>query len=334
MDNITSSLLGIHHVTAITSDAQRNVDFYTGLLGLRLVKVTVNFDDPSAYHLYYGDEVGHPGTILTFFAWTGIPRGGPGTGQLTAIAFTIPQASLDYWAQRLLSGGIHHQGPRTHLGELVLSLRDPDGMSIELVAHPRAQERPGWARGTVPAEHAIRGIHSVTVLEEEYEHTAQHLTETLGFRLVAEEQNVFRYEIGAGGPGALLNVHCAPEFLRGMMAGGSIHHVAWRAATDAEQQIWREALSSHGVDVTPILDRQYFHSIYFREPGGVLFEIATDPPGFTVDEPVEYLGSQLKLPPWLEPDRVEIEQMLLPLHLPSDLGISVVQADRKETDDD
>ncbi len=334
MDNITSSLLGIHHVTAITSDAQRNVDFYTGLLGLRLVKVTVNFDDPSAYHLYYGDEVGHPGTILTFFAWTGIPRGGPGTGQLTAIAFTIPQASLDYWAQRLLSGGIHHQGPRTHLGELVLSLRDPDGMSIELVAHPRAQERPGWARGTVPAEHAIRGIHSVTVLEEEYEHTAQHLTETLGFRLVAEEQNVFRYEIGAGGPGALLNVHCAPEFLRGMMAGGSIHHVAWRAATDAEQQIWREALSSHGVDVTPILDRQYFHSIYFREPGGVLFEIATDPPGFTVDEPVEHLGSQLKLPPWLEPDRVEIEQMLLPLHLPSDLGISVVQADRKETDDD
>ena len=318
MDNITSPLLGIHHVTAITSDAQRNVDFYTGLLGLRLVKVTVNFDDPSAYHLYYGDEVGHPGTILTFFAWTGIPRGRPGTGQLTTIAFTIPQASLDYWAQRFLSGGIHHQGPRTHLGEQVLSLRDPDGMSIELVAHPRAQERPGWAGGTVHAEHAIRGIHSVTVLEEEYEHTAHHLTGTLGFRLVAEEQNVFRYEVGAGGPGALINVRCTPEFLRGMIAGGSIHHVAWRAATDAGQQIWREALSSYGVDVTPILDRQYFHSIYFREPGGVLFEIATDPPGFTVDEPVEHLGSQLKLPPWLEPDRVEIEQMLPPLNLPSE----------------
>src|SRR5215467_2056984 len=244
MENTTSTLLGIHHVTAITSDAQRNVDFYTGLLGLRLVKVTVNFDDPGAYHLYYGDEVGHPGTILTFFAWTGIPRGRPGTGQLTSIAFTIPQTSLDYWATRLLSSGIQHQGPRTRLGEQVLSLRDPDGMSIELVAHPRALERPGWAGGTVPAEQAIRGIHSVTVLEEEYEHTAHHLTDILGFRLVAEEQNVFRYEVGAGGPGAFLHVHCTPEFLRGMIAAGSIHHVAWRAATDADQQIWREALTS------------------------------------------------------------------------------------------
>ena len=317
MENTTSTLLGIHHVTAITSDAQRNVDFYTGLLGLRLVKVTVNFDDPSAYHLYYGDEVGHPGTILTFFAWPGIPGGRPGTGQLTTIAFTIPQASLDYWAQRLLSGGLQHQGPRTYLGEQVLSLHDPDGMAIELVAHPRAQERPGWTGGSILAEHAIRGIHSVTVWEEGYEHTAQCLTETLGFRLLTEERNVFRYVVGSGGPGALINVRCAPEYLRGRMAGGSIHHVAWRAATDAEQQRWREALSSQGVDVTPILDREYFHSIYFREPGGVLFEIATDPPGFTVDEPVEHLGSQLKLPPWLEPARAEIEEALPLLHLPS-----------------
>jgi glyoxalase family protein len=312
MENTTSTLLGIHHVTAITSDVQRNVDFYTGQLGLRLVKVTVNFDDPGAYHLYYGDEVGHPGTILTFFGWPGIPRGRPGTGQLTAVAFTIPQASLDYWAQRLLSGGIGHQGPRIHLGEQVLSLRDPDGMAIELVAHPRAQERPGWTGGPIPAEHAIRGIYGVTVWEEGYERTAQHLTETLGFRLVAEEQNVFRYEVGVGGPGAVINVRCGPDFLRGMIAGGSIHHVAWRAATDAEQQAWREALSSQGVNVTPILDREYFHSIYFREPGGVLFEIATDPPGFTIDESAEHLGSQLKLPPWLEPARSEIEKALPP----------------------
>jgi glyoxalase family protein len=312
MENTISTLLGIHHVTAIMGDVQRNVDFYTGQLGLRLVKVTVNFDDPGAYHLYYGDEVGHPGTILTFFAWPGIPRGRPGTGQLTAVAFTIPQASLHYWTQRLLSGGIGHQWPRRPLGEQVLSLRDPDGMAIELVAHPSAQERPGRVGGTVPAEHAIRGIHSVTVWEEGYLHTAQHLTETLGFRLVAEEQNVFSYEVGAGGPGAVINVRCAPEFLRGMMAGGSIHHVAWRAATDAQQQIWQEALSSQGVDVTPILNREYFHSIYFREPGGVLFEIATDPPGFTIDEPAEHLGSQLKLPPWLEPSRSEIEKALPP----------------------
>jgi glyoxalase family protein len=307
-----TDLLGIHHVTAITSDMQRNVDFYTGLLGLRLVKVTVNFDDPGAYHLYYGDEIGHPGTILTFFAWPGAPRGRAGTGQLSAVAFTIPQASLDYWSQRLRSGGIQYQGPSTSFGESLLVLHDPDGMAVQLVAHPRARERPGWTGGLVPAEHAIRGIHSVTVWEEGYEHTARHLTETLGFRLVAEEQNVSRYEIGAGWPGALITVRSAPEFLRGTIAAGSIHHVAWRVATDAQQLTWREALSSQGVDVTPILDRQYFHSIYFREPGGVLFEIATDPPGFTIDEPVERLGSQLKLPPWLEPARSEIERVLPP----------------------
>jgi len=309
---MSTDLLGIHHVTAIASDTQRNVDFYTGLLGLRLVKVTVNFDDPGAYHLYYGDEMGHPGTILTFFAWPGAPRGRAGTGQLSAVAFTIPQASLDYWSQRLRSAGTLHQGLSTSLGETALLLQDPDGMAIELVAHPRAHERPGWTGGLVPAEHAIRGIHSVTVWEEGYEHTARHLTETLRFRLMAEEHNVFRYEVGTGGPGTLITVRCAPEFLRGTMAAGSIHHVAWRAATDEEQLRWREVLSSHEVDVTPILDRQYFHSIYFREPGGVLFEIATDPPGFTIDEPVEHLGSQLKLPPWLESARAEIEQALPP----------------------
>jgi catechol 2,3-dioxygenase-like lactoylglutathione lyase family enzyme len=309
---MSTDLLGIHHVTAITSDTQRNVDFYTGLLGMRLVKVTVNFDDPGSYHLYYGDEIGHPGTILTFFAWPGAPRGRPGTGQLSAVAFTIPQTSLDYWSQRLRSGGIQHQGPSTSLGESVLLLHDPDGMAIQLVAHPRAQERPGWPGGPIPAEHAIRGVHGVTVWEEGYEHTARHLTETLGFHLVAEEQNVSRYEVGAGGPGALITVRCAPEFPRGTIAAGSIHHVAWRTATDAQQQTWREVLSSQGENVTPILDRQYFHSIYFREPGGVLFEIATDPPGFTIDEPVEHLGSQLKLPPWLEPARKEIEQDLPP----------------------
>ncbi len=309
---MSTDLLGIHHVTAITSDTQANVDFYTGLLGLRLVKVTVNFDDPGAYHLYYGDEIGHPGTILTFFAWPGAPRGRAGTGQLSAVAFTIPQTSLEYWSKRLRSGGIQHQESSTSLGESMLLLRDPDGMAIELVAHPRAQERPGWTGGPIPAEHAIRGIHSVTVLEKGYEETATHLTETLGFHLVSEEQNILYYEVGVGGPGALIKICSASELRRGAIAAGSIHHVAWRAATDAQQVIWREALSSQGVEVTPILDRQYFHSIYFHEPGGVLFEIATDPPGFTIDEPIEHLGSQLKLPPWLEPARSEIEQTLPP----------------------
>jgi glyoxalase family protein len=309
---MNTELLGIHHVTAITGDVQRNVDFYTGLLGLRLVKVTVNFDDPAAYHLYYGDEVGHPGTILTFFAWPGARRGRAGTGQLSAVAFSIPEASLDYWSERLRTGGIERQGLFASLGEQAYVLHDPDGMAVELVAHPGAEERPGWTGGSVPAEHAIRGIHSVTVREHGYERTARHLTEMLGFRPVAEAQNVFRYEVGAGGPGALITVRSASEFQRGVIAAGSIHHVAWRAATDEGQREWRERLSAQEVEVTPILDRQYFHSIYFREPGGVLFEIATDPPGFTADESVEHLGSQLKLPPWLESARTQIEQALPP----------------------
>jgi glyoxalase family protein len=318
MDNTLRPLGGIHHVTAITSDAQHNVDFYTGLLGLRLVKITVNFDDPGAYHLYYGDAVGNPGTILTFFAWPGAQRGRQGTGQINSVAFTVPQTSISYWVDRLAAKGIKYEGPQTRLGERVISLRDPDGMPVEIVGHPRAEERTGWTTGPVPLEHAIRGIHNVTLWEEDSEQTARHLTETLGFRLVATEEQSTRYEVGTGGPGAFVDVRNTSGFWRGAIATGSIHHVAWRVATDEEQQNWREALAEQVENVTPILDRQYFHSIYFREPGGVLFEIATDPPGFTVDESVEQLGSHLKLPPWLEPARAEIEQVLPPLHQPEE----------------
>ena len=317
---MTAPLPGIHHVTAIASDPQRNVDFYTGVLGLRLVKLTVNFDDPGAYHLYYGDAVGHPGTLLTFFAWPGAPQGRQGTGQVASTAFSIPPGALDYWVERLNGRGIAVEGPTSRFGaqggEQVLALTDPDGLLLELVAHPAAHERPGWQKGPVPAEHAIRGLHGVTLWEAGYEHTATFLTETLGFRLLAEEGSVFRYGVGAGGPGALVDVRCAPDLGRGVVAVGTVHHVAWRTPSDADQRAWRQTIAGSGRDVTPVLDRQYFHSIYFHEPGGVLFEIATDPPGFTIDEPADELGTHLKLPPWLEPRRARLERLLPPLRLP------------------
>jgi len=314
---MSKDLLGIHHVTAIAGNPQRNIDFYTGVLGLRLVKLTVNFDDPRSYHLYYGDELGHPGTLLTFFAWPGVPKGRPGTGQVTVTSFSIPQASLDYWRERLSQAGVSSTGPASRFDETVLSLQDPDGLALELVAHPQAELRPAWKAGPVPAEQALRGMHTVTLSEDGYERTAKLLTETLGFRPLSQEHNVFRYEVGEGGPGAYVDVRCAPELRRGHVAGGTVHHVAWRTPTDEGEQAWRGVLAGLDLNVTPVLDRKYFHSIYFREPGGILFEIATDPPGFTVDEPVEQLGTQLELPAWLEPYREELDQVLPALRLPT-----------------
>jgi len=313
---LSTDILGIHHVTAIADDPQRNIDFYTGVLGLRLVKLTVNFDDPQSYHLYYGDELGHPGTLLTFFAWPGVPRGRQGTGQVTVTSFSIPQGSLDYWIERLSQQGVSSTGPASRFDETVLSLQDPDGLALELVAHPQAELRPAWKSGTVPAEHAIRGVHTVTLSEDGYERTAKLLTETMGFRLLGEENGVFRYAVGEQGPGAYVDVRCAPGLRRGHVAGGTVHHVAWRTPTDEREQAWRGVLAGFDLNVTPVLDRKYFHSIYFREPGGILFEIATDPPGFAVDEPVGQLGTRLELPPWLEPQRKEIEQVLPALRLP------------------
>jgi catechol 2,3-dioxygenase-like lactoylglutathione lyase family enzyme len=315
---MSGDILGIHHVTAITSDPQRNVDFYTGVLGLRLVKLTVNFDDPRSYHLYYGDVMGHPGTIMTFFAWLGVPKGRHGTGQVTVTSFSVPQASLDYWIERLSQRGISYKGPTSRFDETILSLQDPDGLALELVAHPQAHHRPAWKEGPVPAEYTIRGIHTVTLLEEGYERTARLLTETLGFRSRSSENNVIRYEVGEGGPGAYVDVRCAPGLRRGLVAAGTVHHVAWRTPNDEQQQAWRGTLAGLDLNITPVMDRKYFHSIYFREPGGILFEIATDLPGFTVDEPVERLGTHLELPPWLEQYRSELEQVLPALSLPSD----------------
>jgi glyoxalase family protein len=309
-----AALPGIHHVTAITGDAQRNVDFYVGLLGLRLVKKTVNFDDPSSYHLYYGDELGRPGSVMTFFVWPGAVRGRIGLGQPTATAFSVPEGSLGWWAERLAASGVPVARPPRRMGEDVLTFEGPEGLALELATPARPDPREPWAGGGVPCRHAIRGFHSVTVSVAAAEPTAHLVARALGLRPAGDEPGRSRFDTGeAGGVVDVLSRPGAPE---GLTAAGTVHHVAWRTADDASQLDWREEVLRAGHDVTPVLDRQYFHSIYFREPGGVLFEIATDGPGFTVDEPAERLGTTLRLPARLEPMRAELELRLPAFHVP------------------
>ncbi len=312
------SIAGFHHLTAIVGDPQQNIDFYTRVLGQRLVKQTVNFDDPGTYHLYYGDEVGTPGTIITFFPWPDAPRGRRGTGQIVDISFAIPATALDYWIDRLARHDVAITGPISRFDEQVISFSDPHGLSLELVAERDGEMRKGWQKGPVPEAYAIRGFSSVTMAEAHQERTGAMLTDVLGFRFVQQEGNRFRYETGAGGPGARVDVLHVPDQPRGRIAVGTVHHVAWRTEDDAHQLAWREHLLAYGSNVTEVRDRQYFHSIYFHEPGGVLFEIATDAPGFAIDEPVEQLGTHLKLPPWLEAQRSQIENILLPIQVPEE----------------
>ena len=307
-------ILGIHHVTAIAGDPQANIDFYAGVLGLRLVKLTVNFDDPTTYHLYYGDGQGHPGTILTFFPWPGAMRGRIGTGQLTVTSFAVPDGSLDYWRQRFREHSIECKESHSLADERTLTFEDPDGLQLELVSTSNANPDRAWDRGPVPVEFGIRGFHHVTLSEEGYERTAALLTETMGFRLVTNKDNQFRYVISDGGTGTIVDVLCTPAGRAGRVAVGTVHHAAWRTPTDEQQVLWRNALRQF--NVTPVIDRKYFHSIYFREPGGVLFEIATDPPGFAVDEPASELGTHLLLPPWLEPSRAELQAVLPKVKIP------------------
>jgi glyoxalase family protein len=315
----TESILGVHHVTAVASDPQRNIDFYTGLLGLRLVKLTVNYDDPETYHLYYGDQVGHPGTILTFFPWPRAPQGQLGTGLLTVTSFAIPEASIDYWSKRLESRAVSFQGPTRRFDERVVSFSDPDGLRLELVAYAGLKDDDGdvWTGGTVPREHAIRGFFGVTLSEEALGSTASLLTETMGFRKVSQRDGRSRFAVGSGGLGSFVDVLSLPGIPNGAVGVGTVHHVAWRTPDNEQQNSWRTKLVGSGLNVTPVIDRKYFHSIYFHEPGGVLFEIATDPPGFTVDEAVQQLGSRLSLPPWLEPRRDEIQHTLPRVRVPT-----------------
>ena len=308
--------MSIHHVTAIAGDPQRNLDFYAGVLGLRLVKLTVNFDDPGSYHLYFGDETGRPGSILTFFPWPRGQRGRQGTGQVGTVSFAIPPASLGWWIERLLQHGIKYDGPDRRFDEQVLAFADPDGLLLELVATPRVADVAPWADGPVPAQHAVRGIHGATVWEDGDRGTAEFLTSLMGFRQVGEEGNRLRFESAATGAGSVVDLRRVPGFWAGAGGVGTVHHVAFRAASSEAQLEQRARLESAGVEITPVIDRQYFRSVYFREPGGVLFEIATDPPGFTLDEPAAELGTSLKLPPMYEPMRDRIEHTLPPLRLP------------------
>lgn len=305
---------GIHHVTAIAGDPRRNVDFYGGVLGLRLVKKTVNFDDPDTYHLYYGDRVGSPGTIMTFFPWGNAPRGRIGAGQLTVTSFSVPRDSLGFWMQRLVERGIRFEKPKERLGETVLTFEDPDGLRVELVAADDPRE--GCSDGSVPAERSVRGLHHATLLVEHSGRTADLLTQSLGFSRMDSEEGRTRYAAKEGGPGALVDVSDGTGFPDGSTGIGTVHHVAFRVSGEDELLAAREEVERLGYDVTPVRERRYFRSIYFREPGGVLFEIATEAPGFTVDESEEHLGEELKLPPQHEPRRERLQKTLPPLVTP------------------
>ena len=303
---------GIHHVTAISGAPERNLDFYTRVLGLRLVKKTVNFDDPGTYHLYYGDEQGTPGTILTFFPWAHAAQGRLGTGETQETAFRVPAASLGYWTHRFVEKGVAHDAPEKRFGDTVLPFSDGDGMRFALVGVAGAENEHGWSNGEIPAEHAIRGFHGVTLLLGKAAPTAKVLTDVLGFGAAGAEGALTRYR-ASGAFGAHVDLREVGDFPRGRLGRGSVHHVAFRAADDAAQAVMAEKAVALGLHVTEQKDRNYFRSVYFREPGGVLFEIATDDPGFAVDEPAESLGRTLKLPRFLEPRRAELEARLPPL---------------------
>jgi glyoxalase family protein len=300
---------GIHHITAIAGAPRQNLAFYVETLGMRMVKKTVNFDDPGTYHLYYGDEAGNPGTIMTFFPWEHATAGKSGLGLTHTTMLRVPTAALSYWRQRLLEKGVAHASSEGRFGESSLTFSDADGLSLALVGAAGAENEPGWGGGSVPAEHAIRGVHGVVLWRAAGE-TSAVLTDVLGFREVAREGADVRYATGAG-VGGVVQIRDAASRVDGRMGRGSVHHVAFRAKDDAEQAAMaKQLVSKHGLRPTGQKDRQYFRSIYFHEPGGELFEIATDQPGFAVDEPLADLGKGLKLPPFLEARRTELERIL------------------------
>jgi glyoxalase family protein len=304
------ALPGLHHVTAMASDPTRNAAFYTGVLGLRLVKQTVNFDDPTTYHLYYGDSAGTPGTILTFFPWAGLRRGSPGNGQVYATAFSIPATSLPFWTTHLAAHHIATTRDTDRFGDAVLHFTDPDGLLLELVATTAPDTRTGHTHPKIPAEHALRGFHGVTVAVIDAPRTAALLTGPMGYRVVATAVGRTRYAPTPGGPGTFVDLLVDPSIPRGLNGAGTVHHLAFRTPTDATQAEARTTLLTLGYHVSPVMDRNYFHSIYYREPGGVLFEIATDPPGFTVDESPATLGTSLMLPMHYETQRAAITAAL------------------------
>lgn len=311
----TFPIAGLHHITVMAGDPQRNLNFYAHILGQRLIKTTVNFDDPGTYHLYYADRIGMPGTVLTFFPWPNARRGRLGTGEVGAMAYTIPLNSLDYWRDRLTQFEVSQGQEQERFGSPVLTLQDPDGLRLELIAKPDSPAIDHWEDGPVPQEHALRGFHSVTQNVAELEPSAKLLTDVFGFSAHGSEGSRHRFLAtdSAESPGRVIDLMHMPGEPRGNLGAGSVHHIAFRVAHDEAQLAWRERLIDAQMRVTDVQDRQYFHSIYFREPGGTLYEFATDQPGFLIDESPEELGQALRLPPWYEPHRAEIQQALPPL---------------------
>lgn len=307
---------GIHHITAMAGDPRRNVRFYTEILGQRLIKKTVNFDDPGTYHLYYADRIGTPGTVITFFPWPNARRGRPGNGEVAALAYSIRPQAFDFWWQRLTDHHVHALTRDVRFGRDLMGFHDPDGMRIELIVDEEADWPAHWEDGPIPAEYALGAFHSVTMWVDGAHATARLLTEEFGYAQHAEEGARLRYKAAADDYGVYVDLVERPGQPAGQMGAGSVHHVAFRTVDDAEQAEYRTTLLQAGHAVTTVQDRQYFHSIYFREPGGTLFEIATDGPGFTWDESEEQLGSGLMLPPWYEEHRNRIEAVLPPLDQP------------------
>ncbi len=307
-------ITGIHHITALADDPQKNLDFYTGILGLRLVKKTVNFDAPEVYHFYYGDQTGSPGSILTFFPYEGITRGRQGVGMLNTTTFSLPTSGIGFWEERLRRFNVNFEPAQERFEEeMVIYFEDPDGLGLELVFNDR-DPRPGFTYGPIPLEYSVRGFYSAEIWQKNPEFTAALLTEVMDHELIAEKGNRLRFA-ATNKPGNYIDILGTPDRLRGNGGGGTVHHIAFNTANRDTQKKVRGRILERGLNPTPVVDRQYFESIYFREPGGVLFEVATAEPGFAVDEAPEHLGEGLKLPSQYESRRNLIEKAVKPVRL-------------------
>jgi len=310
-----TTILGLHHITAIAGDAKKNYDFYSGVLGLRFIKKTVNFDDPFTYHFYFGDQTGNAGTILTFFPWgAGIPQGRRGSGMATEIGYSVPQGSLEFWMDRFEKHNVIYNKPAVKFGERYLTFLDPDGLKFELIESKTPDNRVAWTTPEISAEVALKGFHNITITLQDIKGTENILTSVFGYTLLEKESNRYRYATTAVDTAAIVDLVELPNEKRGHVANGTVHHVAFRVKDDETLMWFREKIEARGIHITPQIDRNYFHSLYFREPSGVLFEIATENPGFMVDESVEDLGKGLKLPSQYEGMRDEISSQLVQLN--------------------
>jgi len=305
-----NKILGLHHITAIAANAQHNYDFYTKVLGLRLVKKTVNFDDPGTYHFYFGNETGTPGTILTFFPWEGTQKGRVGAGMATEIGYTVPGGSLEFWTKHFDELKVNHQAVSEGFGEQYLQFEDPDGLQLKLIASNTVDNRRPWTTDGVGEAVATKGFHSIVLTVRNSEHTAKVLTEIFGYKFLTQEGNRYRFVTDAVETANIVDIVEEPNLERGINAAGTNHHVAFRVKDDTMLMEFREKIASSGFRITEKIDRNYFYSLYFRERGGILFELASDNPGFAIDEPVNELGTHLMLPAQYEGTRNEIQEIL------------------------